>query len=400
MKVGFMGIQPDNANLGLAALAYSSVSLVGQLIPNLSEIVMFSSNSEREIERMRRTLGLGSVAFTTRPLRLRDPMGLVKAMPEMASCDLIIDFTGGDSFSDIYGVRRLARKLLNKQMVLWTRTPLVLGPQTYGPLAHRVIAPWFKHVVGRASQVYTRDKLSADFLASLVSREVRVATDVAVALPWDDRLYTVTNAGNRRVGISVSGLLWMGGYTRQNQFGLRSDYREYCHRLVDWLLNSGWDVHLVAHVVGRAGEEIDEDDMRACLELAEAHPRAILAPTFGSPVEAKSFIGQMDLFIGSRMHATIASFTSGVPTIPVAYSRKFAGFFGNLDYEYVVDLTAMDTLGAIGRTVDHVGNLEGLADAVERGVELAKARIGAFTAGLDTLVQGLTAATPVRGGRP
>ena len=67
-------------------------------------------------------------------------------------------------------------------------------------------------------------------------------------------------------------------------------------------------------------------------------------------MEAKSYISRMDVLIGSRMHATIASFTSGVPTIPVAYSRKFAGFFGNLDYPVLVDLAEMGTQPAIEAT--------------------------------------------------
>ena len=41
----------------------------------------------------------------------------------------------------------------------------------------------------------------------------------------------------------------------------------------------------------------------------------------------KHVIGQCDLFIGSRMHACIAALSQNVPTVGIAYSRKFAGVF-------------------------------------------------------------------------
>lgn len=382
-----MGIQADNANLGLAALAYAAVRLVKDAIPLDSELLLFSPNSAATLDRMRAELGLGDLPLRTRALRLKDPLGLASAFKEMSQCDLVVDFTGGDSFSDIYGQKRLARKLFYKQMVLWAGTPLVLAPQTYGPLTRRLSIPWFRHVVDRASQVYSRDNLSADFLRSLIRRDVRVTTDVAVTLPWDETMYSFPINGTLRVAISVSGLLWRGGYTGQNQFDLRADYRQYCHELVDALISRGWEVHLVAHVAGRPSEDIDEDDVHACRELAKDHPAVRLGPAFESPVQAKSYIAKMDLLVGSRMHATIASFSSGVATIPVAYSRKFIGFFGNLDYHRVVDLTTSGTAEAVARTLDFVEKRDDLRAETRAGRELAKNRVRVFSDGLHDLVQ-------------
>ena len=44
--------------------------------------------------------------------------------------------------------------------------------------------------------------------------------------------------------------------------------------------------------------------------------------------------------MGARMHACIAAFSSGVPVVPMAYSRKFEGLFGSLGYDRTVDCTA------------------------------------------------------------
>ena len=46
--------------------------------------------------------------------------------------------------------------------------------------------------------------------------------------------------------------------------------------------------------------------------------------------EVKWCISKLDWFVGSRMHATIAALSSGVPCAAIAYSRKFRGVFATL----------------------------------------------------------------------
>jgi polysaccharide pyruvyl transferase WcaK-like protein len=102
----------------------------------------------------------------------------------------------------------------------------------------------------------------------------------------------------------------------------------------------GCEVHLVPHVIVRSGLMAGEDDYRASAALAAEFPGTVLAPAFASPSEAKSYIAGMDFFMGARMHACIAAFSSGVPVVPMAYSRKFQGLFGSLGYERTVDCTS------------------------------------------------------------
>lgn len=56
--------------------------------------------------------------------------------------------------------------------------------------------------------------------------------------------------------------------------------------------------------------------------------------------EFKGIIGQCDLLIGARMHATIASTSMCVPTVAISYSHKTNGIIGEmLGYnEYVLDV--------------------------------------------------------------
>ena len=82
---------------------------------------------------------------------------------------------------------------------------------------------------------------------------------------------------------------------------------------------------------------------------------------FESAIEAKSYIASMDLFSGARMHATIAATSSGVPVIPVAYSRKFNGLYDTLKYKYYIDAKADITLEeALAMFDEYANDLENL----------------------------------------
>jgi polysaccharide pyruvyl transferase WcaK-like protein len=274
-------------------------------------------------------------------LRTRDlirPSGLWAAVRR---CDIVLDIGAGDSFSDIYGAKRFLKYMLAKAVVHLARRPLVVSPQTIGPFA----ATWARILafasLRRSAAIFARDQLSVDFLREAgFGGTVTLASDVALKLPYAPPAPRPPG-GPVRVGINVSGLLMNGGYTGANMFGLALDYPRMMRRLIAaFALKPGCEVHLVAHVI--SDHIAIEDDYRAGQALAAeigaaTGARIVLAPKFASPSEAKTYIASLDFFTGSRMHACIAAFSSGVAMLPIAYSRKFAGLFDALGYAHTLD---------------------------------------------------------------
>ena len=66
------------------------------------------------------------------------------------------------------------------------------------------------------------------------------------------------------------------------------------------------------------------------------------------------------------MHATIAAFSSGVPVIPTAYSRKFVGLFNGVGYKNVVDLRELSTQQSVKRTIEYLVNIENMKEDIEK----------------------------------
>ncbi len=313
------------------------------------------------------------------PLRTRHLVSPTGPFTEaIARSDAVFDIGGGDSFTDIYGPKRFLTVWGTKARSIAKKKPLVLCPQTIGPFESAWARTLARGVMNRATAVVCRDAPSTAFLSDLgVKADVLEATDVAMRLPYnppaprtDDKI---------RVGLNVSGLLMSGGYTQSNQFGLTVDYPALIREIIGWFQGQeNVELHLVGHV--QSETQGLEDDQRAGEALAKEFPGTVVAPVFNSPVEAKSYIAGMDFFLGARMHATIAAFSTGVPVVPMAYSRKFIGVFATLGYDHVADMKADSAEAIRARIEEGFANRETLKGEVAEAMTRVDARLDAYQA--------------------
>ncbi len=195
---------------------------------------------------------------------------------------------------------------------------------------------------------------------------------MAFCLPFDRQ--PKASGVTKRIGINVSALLYFGGYGGGNSLGLSLDFKELTHRIVAWALAvPDAEVWLIPHVMSRDIPE--EDDPTAAREVQRLYPKVRIAGPFSGPTEAKSFMSGLDFFTGGRMHACIGAFSSGVPTVPLAYSRKFNGLFRSLEYPIMADCRVMDLDEAFDVVVSAFSRREQVAAQVAHGVELARRKL-------------------------
>lgn len=371
LRIGFAWQSLTSENLGVGALAEANLSIARTAAARAGvalECIEFCHSELKPSEVAARGIELADPLSPRRMLT-----GQSKAMQQLRACDAVLDIGEGDSFADIYGAKRFLLLSLLKWCCLRAGTALVISPQTIGPFD----ASWTRWVAQRlmlrAKHVFARDGLSMNYLRKLgLNANTSEVIDVAFRLPFTER----ANASDGRihVGLNVSGLLYNGGYTRNNQFGLTVDYKALVDRLCD-TLHSRDDVvlHLVGHVISQ--DFAVEDDFRVCEKLAASLPRSVLAPRFKAPSEAKSYISGLDFFAGARMHACIGAFSSGVPVVPMAYSRKFNGLFQSLGYTALADLKQQDTEAALASVLAGLEQREELASDVAAGNALAQSKL-------------------------
>jgi len=254
--------------------------------------------------------------------------------------DFILDIGQGDSLADIYGKKRFNWIFSQYLLGMKYKKPYCILPQTIGPFYNQSISSKACKGLQYAKCVMTRDKQSYDYIKGLLpNKPVTECIDVAFFLPHKKKEF---NSDYTHIGLNISALLWHGGYTRDNQFGLKVNYQSLITSVIEHFLSlERVKLHLIPHVVG--SERHVENDYAVSYDLFEEynHPNLILSPLFLDPISAKNYIAGMDFFMGARMHSTIAAFSSEVPVYPMAYSRKFNGLFNDtLQYPYMADMKA------------------------------------------------------------
>jgi colanic acid/amylovoran biosynthesis protein len=382
LTVGLLGASFGTKNLGVAALTCGTVASVFHSFPNARLFLVDYGIEPATYEIMHpggvATVELVNIRFSKR-FYLRNNIAyllfisfLLHLLPSckwrawiqrhnhvlkaIHEADVIGSIAGGDSFSDIYGLRRLIYVALPQVLVQILGKPLVLLPQTLGPFKGTFARAVARSIIKRSKMVYTRDPDGVEAIRGLTgldTERLAFAFDMGFALEPHIKTERIPDWIARYdrsiplVGLNVSGLLYNGGYTRCNTFGIRVDYRRLIHDLIDLLVRkNGIHVMLVPHVFGT--REDSESDVIACRKvyynIGDRLREALhLVEEEYDQHEIKALIGRCDFFIGSRMHACIAAISQCVPTVGLAYSRKFHGVFQSVGMEeLVIDIRELD----------------------------------------------------------
>jgi polysaccharide pyruvyl transferase WcaK-like protein len=272
------------------------------------------------------------VSFGTRAIA-RDFMrsrGPIKE--KLSRYDYVLDSGAGDSFTDIYGIKRLFLMFYARRAAFKLGIPVIMGPQTIGPF-NTAIGSW----VGRRSlsmmdSVIARDPDSAD-CSHLLGRLVdAVSTDVVFTLA------DPTPSTPRDVVLNISGLLW-----RADDHVNSAHYREQTQELVSGLVSVGRKVSLLAHAIG----EGRDDDVYAIEQFQSDFGSAFEIVVPATLSEARSILASANVVVGARMHACLNALSVGTPAIAWAYSRKFAPLMHDLGWPYVLDLADSSTNPAV-----------------------------------------------------
>ncbi|MGN0473415.1 MAG: polysaccharide pyruvyl transferase family protein [Lachnospiraceae bacterium] len=367
MRIGIMGAPAENANLGCMALAYSMIFCLNEIEKELNDdfkyvIFDWKYNQEsfdmmaRELDIDRAKIQFAPYTFSQDWIRGIYHLGAYcKMKKEIKKCDVVFDITGGDSFSDIYGDMRHKGRTSVKLLVEKLGVPLILAPQTYGPYFKDESRKIAVDVIDRARYVMARDLQSQEWVKANTDKDAIYTPDMAFMLPYHKQDKTQTE--KIRLGINASSILYTTSEITDRKFEISVDYVKYMKMLLKKLIDTGkYDIYMIPHV--STDHSIHEI-------LKKEFPEINVVQPIKNPIEAKTLISTMDIFVGARMHGTIAAFTSGVACIPTSYSPKFSTLFRSVGYDVDVDLAHSTTEEAIDDTMNYVENYKQLILQIE-----------------------------------
>jgi polysaccharide pyruvyl transferase WcaK-like protein len=220
----------------------------------------------------------------------------------------------GFAYSDSFSRRRIRREAVFAGG--WRRrgVPVVLLPQAFGPFKNAEKREWTERLLGAASLVFARDRVSLEYLKSLRPKvEVVLSPDFTVGL---EALPVPRPVAERFVAIVPNHKLVSAGKTTLGS------YVEVLGEYAAAAEAAGLVAIIVVH------DEYDASIAERVAALAKV-PRRIVTST--DPLELKGLLGQAEYAVASRFHAVVSALSGGVPTIALGWSHKYEELLRDFD---------------------------------------------------------------------
>ena len=188
--------------------------------------------------------------------------------------------------------------------------------------------------------IVARESISYNALAKVNTNTI-LASDPAFTLERVDLPLPEKWEENNMVGINASPLILRSAKEENIAF------EAYCRLITEILENTNYSIVLIPHVVWK---ENDDRIPLKNLYTKYADSNRIIMLDDHNCMEMKGYIARCRMFIGARTHATIAAYSSNVPTLVLGYSVKARGIAKDLfgtDSQYVIPVQEMTDANAL-----------------------------------------------------
>jgi len=348
------------SNKGNCALVNSTIETIERFIPDVQFTLMGTETdqSELQIKKQVAFVPLKSpypwlyifksyFIYILKRLGMHIPISKNSRLFEYYNTDIVIN-SGGDQTSGEHGFG--LGTFMNILYAVLLDKPVVLYGESLGYFRNPLFNSIAKFVFNRTKLILVRENLSKKYLDDnrITKPKIYVTADPAFLLKASpqSRVFEILYAegiGEIQkpfIGINPSGLI---SKFREEGQKAEKDIASIIAKVIDNLAeNLKATMILIPHVYTSGVDDRIAIDHIFC-EVKSKSKVKIIKNEY-TPQELKGIIGQCDLFIGARMHATIAATSMLVPTVGIAYSHKMHGIIGEMlgQEKYVLDIKGLD----------------------------------------------------------
>lgn len=214
---------------------------------------------------------------------------------------------GGDNYcygesSDIYTLDREIKKA-GKKLILWGAS---VGEEDLSPAKIEDLK--------RFDLLLARETLTVAALKNSGCQNVKLVADGAFLMEKTELPLPEKFLENKTVGFNFSPLV----------FTKNTKSKVAAFLLINHILETtDFHIALAPHVIQKGNN--DYETLKEFFEKYKETNRVFLLPDNLNATEYKGYIARMRFFIGARTHATIAAYSTGVPTMVLGYSVKSKG---------------------------------------------------------------------------
>ena len=195
--------------------------------------------------------------------------------------------------------------------------------------------PEFLEDMSRYDYISARESMTYEMLQKAGLKKIGLTPDSAFLLNTENLPLRKGFVAGQTVGINLSPLV----VRKEVENGI---VFENFVRLIQYILdNTDCSVALIPHVVWQNND--DRTVLKQLYQVINCPDRVVLIEDHNC-MQLKGFISRCRFFVGARTHATIAAYSSCVPTLVLGYSVKSRGIAKDLfgaDENYVIPVETL-----------------------------------------------------------
>jgi len=254
--------------------------------------------------------------------------------------DIIVDLST-DGLNDHYGLFMPVFFMYNILLAKMANKKIVTSAASIGKFNKLSTKLMAQFILNKVNLITPREEITQQYLSEIGISEPRIELTADHAFLMEssslqrvDNIFSIEGINinnNPKIGISPSQTIHNYAFACISSKDKR--YNEYLDKMaltINFIIESlDCDVILIPH----SSMALNENDYSISKEIYEKTTHKdrvkIITGEYDAD-ELKGIIGKCDMFIGCRMHSTIASTSMGVPTIAVTYGHKFHGVIGKM----------------------------------------------------------------------
>jgi len=272
------------------------------------------------------------------------PAHWVKLFDAYHESDVVAAVTGNQMYTTGKFGWPLPIKIFMVNIAHYMNKPLIIMPQSIGPLRWGWEKKLLSKAYGKAKLIFLRDDVSLRLAReiNLPQEKIRFAPDPAFDYSPVDS--DVAQGIFKRYGFDFDtpamGMTVIPRYGRSvSQDTMAQYYNELARFLKQFHEETGIRVFLFNQVSGPTVFDDDNIGAQKLLALLKDQPWMTYINERFSPGILKACYGLMDLFLATRMHSGIFSLGMGVPVMFIGYHTKAKGMMQSLGLEqWEIDL--------------------------------------------------------------
>ena len=379
-------------NKGNLALLYSIMETITRFVPDVEFVLSTTTvNMSRYVPGLKEDKRIGRISVREPRLTIISLMYLCKCILinifnrfcgpvsisknsrlfEYYDSDVIL-YSGGDNMSGEGGFP--LNPFINIIYAILLNKPVVLYGESIGYYSNPVFNSFAKFIFNRTKLILVREEISKKYIDdnNINNPKIYVTADSAFLLnpvPQSRVSEILSDEGvndipKPLIGINPSGLI--SGFMESEPQKAEEKTTNIMANVIDNLVeNLNATIIMIPHVYNPNVD--DRIAINSIFRRVKNKSKVKIIKNEYEPQELKGIIGQCDLFVGARMHATIAATSMLVPTVGIAYSHKMHGIIGEMlgQEKYVLDIQKLNYESLISKINDAWENREKIKKELE-----------------------------------